>query len=85
VAIAETVSARSTHTGNAMSSPWSPPAPRSQTGRTNRDRMAWRSERGYELKLRDFTLKSLPTRRPTSHAVRSAALSIAALGCTARA
>jgi len=39
----------------------------------------------YELKLGPFRLKSSVARRRTSHAVRSAARSIAALGCTARA
>ena len=51
----------------------------------NRDRMEWSEDAAYELKAGDFTLKSRPMRRPISQAVRSAALSIAALGCIARA
>lgn len=50
-------------------------------GRTD----VWTEGADYELKAGDFTLKCRPMRRPISQAARSAALSIAALGCDARA
>ena len=48
----------------------------------HRDRMESSEDAAYELKAGDFTLKSRPMRRPIRQAVRSAALSIAALGCS---
>ena len=47
--------------------------------------MELRRDRPYELKPGDFRLKSCPARRLTSQAVRSAARSMAAVGCAARA